>query len=357
MKKAVAFLFTLLTLITLYSCKKNLEQKETQLTELPSVPACPPGQQWNTFLKKCVESCPAGYYFDFETESCLPSSGSTTTVNYAGVNIVYELNSKILRFNNVNDMNIVMDQLDTEYENHNTNYDNQYSAFTAEQLDSIDQVNNFDEFKKFRDFEALFTGYISKRSQIETTENTWLNNNLSGIDPDTLDFTFDEAENSVFNDSYRLKIGSTTYQMTQDGLVNVSSMAIQSVAADACITNKRRTQNFYDGDRAYKLKVAIHSILVRSSVKGKVVSFKQKSGGGYKRSRTQLAVSVAGTLYESGCITPTPLSKSNPTSGFKKRRQLKVRRGDAGITYRTKYGELGSRFDTPSSNGSSIINN
>ncbi|QRN94517.1 C-type lectin domain-containing protein [Archangium violaceum] len=323
---------------------------------------------------------------------CIADSNSVT-ITYANVPVTYETSNGVLRFNSADDLYAVINQLEADYETYNTNYENQYPNLTAEQMDVVDEQNNFDEFVPYKNLERQLSGFTSKRSRIEVVERTWLANDMTGTDPDSLDITFDDAENTLFNSNYELKIGQTVYRMTEYGLTEVGGAQTQTAAAalsdscpanpnssekpktaqavppvaghgtaaaelpraqvvafsDGCITNKKVDAPFgpIDG-RTYKLKVAIHSILIRTSVKAKVVAYKQKSGGGRKRSRDQLAISIGGTLYAAGCTSPTAMGKANPASGFKKRRELKVRREDWGITYRTKSGELSGRFDTPS---------
>lgn len=349
---SLAFIISLSLLFNACSKDTSKSEKLAEIIQKGSALALYPGP--------CPYPCgdPRCAQWNEPPVGCNGGGGSNIVVNYAGVNITYETQAKILKFNSVADINKVIDQLDTDYENYNTNYENQYPDLTADQLDSVDQITGFDEFRTYRDFENMFPYFTSKRSNIETIENTWLANNLTGADPDSLDFTFDESENALFNSNYLLKIGTTTYQMTADGLIEGSGLPLDrpiGIMSIGCFTNKREKKDFPSGDRKYRLKVAIHSILIRSSVKGKVVSLKKKSGGGYKRSRADLAVSVAGTIYDGSCSGAKYISKIEPASGFKKRKQLKARRGDAGITYRTMPGELGSRFDTPSGFGSLIL--
>lgn len=240
-----------------------------------------------------------------------------------------------------------MNQLDANYETRNANYENQYPTLTDDQLDSVDLLTGFDEFKKFREFESLFSGYVSKRSQLETIENTWLTNNFNGTHPDTLD----DAENTIFNSNYQLKIGTALYQMKTDGLYNITGGPVASgnatTLADACFSNHHNKKRFTtsDGSKMFKLKVAINSWLVRSGAKGKVVSFKNKNGN-WKRSRARLAVSCGGTILNNQCAQSFTFSDRNPSpSDFKKRRQLKVARHVAGQIWRTKKGMLVSSFD------------
>jgi hypothetical protein len=330
------------------------------------------------------------------------------TASYAGVTITYEVGNHILRFNSADDVITVLDQLDADYETYNTNYINQYPNLTNDQLDDMDDQNAFDEFASFKNFEGLFSGFVSKRSQIETIENTWLSNDFSGTDPDDVDFTFDDAENTIFNDSYQFKISDDTYEMRTDGLYNLSNGALTifrqysnslmtylpkyaipgtglfptaylspdgsdystnsavdvtlmdeilnddnfDITNDICVTNVRHKGTYpYGNDRRFELKVAVHHFLVRSSAKGKVVSFKKKSGH-WKRRRSTMAVGLVGNIYITTetvpCNALMVLNRRNPSSGYNDRKKsLKTVQHGAGPAYKTKTNELYAFFELP----------
>lgn len=141
-----------------------------------------------------------------------------STVTYAGVSIIYDIQNNILKFSSAADFNAVVDQLEVDYESYNTNYENQYPNLTAEQLDDMDEQNNFDQFKPFKDFEKLFPGFYSKRSEIEGIENAWVVNGFTGADPDDTDLTFDDALNTIFNGNYSFKLQNSVYQLTATGM-------------------------------------------------------------------------------------------------------------------------------------------
>src|SRR5205814_9770539 len=136
----------------------------------------------------------------------------------------------------------------------------------------------------FRKFESQFACFKSKRAELESIENAWVDQDFTGTDPDELDYTIDDAENTLYNVNYQIKIGGSTYEMRSDGLYDITGGGIRHSSTNSgskiqglCFTNKTMTKFFPDTDpnRRYKLKVAIHSIIIRSSAKGKVVSFKK----------------------------------------------------------------------------------
>jgi len=95
-----------------------------------------------------------------------------------------------------------------------------------------------------------------------------------------------------------------------------------------------------------KLKVAINSWWVRSGAKGKVVSYKKKSNGKFKRARMQLAVGCTSTIYDNHCIQSFTVGDRNPSPwGYKNRKSLKVARHQPGIIWKTENNQFGSSFE------------
>jgi hypothetical protein len=304
------------------------------------------------------------YNGNYSTQGFNGGCGNEITATYAGVTITYEANSNILRFNSTQDVNTVLSQLDADYDYHNDTYEDQYPNLTAEQLDAMDAQTGFDQFKPFRDFENLFPGFSTKRAQIENTEITWLNNNFGGLDPDDIDLTFDNAANTIFNADYSFKVGNDVYQLTSTGLdingtlqarntfngpgsdlasgtfiinehftnanhrmsgpnaLNYDELyatAIYSANPNKtellgpnCRTNKRRIEEYKPTPtRMFRIKVAILSIGIRSTVKTKVVHFKLENGSS-KRARAEMAVSVQGVLVNTVCNWTDNVAKNKP---------------------------------------------
>jgi hypothetical protein len=321
----------------------------------------------------------------YETDPTASAAVSNIGIlySYAGVTITFEPDECILKFNSAADVNTVLNQLEADYDNYNDDYDSQYPNLTEEQLDDMDEQNEFDEFQKFKDFENIFGGFCSKRAEIENVENTWLANSFTGTDPDDIDLTFDEAENTIFNSSYSFKIGNDVYQLTSSGMYkngiyqddgggnsrimrNKEGLMFANVLSNMgyryagpmvannydampmtdCKSNKRlksppinatSTRKFYQ-------KVAINAIAARTSVKGKIVHYK-KQNGNWKRKRAEMAVGVSGPVYSLSCNSIGSKSKTNPNgAGYKKRKSLKVKEWELGTIWKTYNGEVGTSF-------------
>jgi len=322
---------------------------------------------------------------------------------YAGVSITYEFNACILKFNSLADANAVLNQLEADYDNYNDDYDSQYPNLTEEQLDDMDEQNGFDEFQNFKDFENIFGGFCSKRANIEATEIAWLANNFTGTDPDDIDLTFDDAENTIFNSSYSFKIGNDLYQLTSSGmykngvlqdeggnarifkkvteimdhgelsnswgkysgpmpLINSIGFLNNKYQSESefplfmtdCKSNKRskEKEEYDNGKQRIKIKVAINSIVVRNGVHGKVVHYKSKNGN-WKRSRTDMAVLCGGTYYTNQCNDSQQFTDRTPVNGFKKRKQISTRRHSPGhipvqgTVWKTYTTQIASSIDMP----------
>jgi hypothetical protein len=245
--------------------------------------------------------------------------------------------------------------------------DNQFpSDYTNEQRDFADSVDNFDEFFPMKQFEHNFTGFISRRSVVETTENAWLENGMTGTDPDEIDYLFDDAENTLYNREYKVKIGCDVYELREDGLYNISGTGskggiknqtnINGRTTDGSCFSNRRNSDFQfvslPQDERVKKKVAIHSFFVRSSVKSKVVYYMYKRNK-WRRRRADMATTITGDVYDGNCVQIFNLAKREPGLGFKKRRQVKsiIRWYEAGTKLKqTQHHQLGGAFDMPNGN-------
>lgn len=307
---------------------------------------------------------------------------STIVTSYAGATITFEVNGNILKFNSSANANTVLDQLETDYNNYNDNYDSNFdTTLTTDQLDSIDVVNGFDPLQPFKDFENLFPGYSSKRSGIESTENTWLNNNFNGTNPDDIDLTFDDAVNTIFNSNYSFKIGNDVYQLTSSGLyinsvfqddgtagimMKESNWVLSDFAnnlvyrgagpfaydyhlnTDLVFTNCKTNKNdkrapITTGNSKYIQKVGINYIGIRTSIVGKIVHYKNGN-----KKRASMSVGVSGPVYNLSCSSLGSKSDTNPNgAGYKKRRSLTARAWAVGPIWKTYQNEVGTAFATP----------
>lgn len=334
---------------------QNSQELVSSSNAKPLVVQCNPGYHWDYYWKKCIIDCPTGYHNDSITGACVLNGGTPPIIiSYAGVNISYYTTSHLLSFNSSSDVNTVLNQLDSDYEAYNTTYENQYPNATALQLDSLDSVNNFDQLHTYKNFEAKFAGYTSQRSVFDNNETTWLNNNMTGSDPDSLDFTVDNSDNAICNNNYQFMIAGTTYQWTSTGLITVGglqSLVVNSPSSTSCFSNYRgiSPQWFVSTDktRKCKLKVAVNDCIFRGEAKAHVKSFRIKSNGKRIRSRLSLNTRLLGPLLlNQACNLYKNVDQIKPAQGYYKRFELKiicrVPGGDAYININTFTGFFNS---------------
>lgn len=341
---------------------------------------------WSITVTAGNTSVETGYFYSLGPASTADGelTLATTISSYAGVNIHYDLMANILKFNSIADVNTVLVQLEADYDNYNDYYDSvQDTTLTGDQQDDVDALNGFNEFQPLLDFEALFPGYNSMRANIESAENLWLSSAFTTTDPDNIDFTYDDAENTIYNYAYAFKVGNDLYEMAAtDMYINGIPVTISPIKKQApefangilynnnsntmvrhasfiepansiqtmgpvCKTNEKDDVAYVVGNDKYKVKVAIHCSGVMTSAKGKVVHYKWKSGE-WKRSRTKMAVFVGGTVYTNNCSSSSLFSRRNPdTKPWLKRRQLKTARRDLfPVVFKTFTGQLVASFDT-----------
>jgi hypothetical protein len=327
-------------------------------------------------------------------------------VTYAGVSITYEVNNNILKFGSFSDVNTVLDQLDSDYNTNYDNYDSQLdTSLSVGQLDSLDEINGFSPRITFRNFENLFAGYSSKKSQIEGIESAWLYNDLSGTHPADGDLTFDDAQNTIFNTDYSFKIGNDLYNLTSTGMyvngilqgdggsvAKTSSSMLDAMFMNktfqfdysisgpmtngnngfyentnwgysgigalkpmtVCKSNKKSHHDFkYDNEtKMFELEVAIHSIVFRTGIHGKVIHFKKNNNGHWRRSRAEMAAGCGGNVYTGNCTYLDQPIERQPGSGFIKREEQKAKRHNAftspgnNTIWKTYSGEFSASFDS-----------
>jgi hypothetical protein len=114
-------------------------------------------------------------------------------------------------------------------------------------------------------------------------------------------------------------------------------------------------QNRKNNHQGIKLKVAMNSIGIRSSAKGKAVNYCINRRGKWRRCRADMGVSVAGVIFDSKCKNDQGLGTRKPVSGFKKRKELKNIHRFNSFNFKTKKAMLGSIVDFNTGTSFSLI--
>lgn len=311
------------------------------------VPDCPDGYFYNALLGRCEMQCPVGYHNDPETGNCVADD---ITKYFHGIPVT--LTNGMLKVSDTAALNTILAALENDYETWNTNYENQYPNLTADQLDSVDQITGFDEFKPLEDFENLFNqyGFTSKRTVLESQEDTWLDNNTDindSNDPDSADYTFDDFVNTVANSCYKFEIGNSIYTFTNDGSVQnglvINGVANNGVSPNGFISCKgfKNAKGYHAfGNRRIFCRLAIHGLWPWGGVvKAVTKSYKQKSNGKWKRARAHITAQVLGEGYDGSCID---LGQIGAIKIKNRRKRITAKYFDGGKILKTLSGELHS---------------
>ncbi len=218
--------------------------------------------------------------------------------------VVY--NGGMLEFQNIDHFKNVLNCLENEVEAHNTTFDAQCSGLNDDQIEMLEEKLGFNEFKPLLDFESS-KRFISLRSTIELAITSWLEHPVLDTlaDPDEHPVD-DEVMRTLLNASSQVRIAGQVYSFNTEGGGNNSP--------DSGCCRKWRSAKVwfpYAENREIKLKGSVRNWGIVSSAKAKVVSFKRKPNGNWKRYRTRLVVSISGTGYTDEC------SRSYPIGAFK----------------------------------------
>lgn len=289
---------------------------------------------------------------------------ATITTLYAGKTIVYNAEECILNFASEEDLLAVINQLNADMESYNAAYEALHSDLDEDELDDLDDQNGFDEAAVLKQFESLFGGFCSKRAQLEALEATWLDNDFGGLNPDSLDFTYDDGWNTVFNHSYLLKVNGAVYALSdtgmfidnvyQDGITRAPTRSGSIWASNEqlpdksggggpnppftaffcndCKTNKHSFEDpkpvgntgWYAGQ-----KIRIFCYGFYQGVRGKVVFYKEKNNQ-KKKARKEFGMAAGGIVWTNTICTelledPYRVDQNPNTWGqYKKRRSLKA---------------------------------
>lgn len=282
----------------------------------------------------------------------------------------------MLKFNSQTELATVLDKLEADYETYNSNYENQFPSYTADQLDYQDSISNFNEWQTVENFENLFTGFSSKGKLLFTQESNWLNvatDLTENTDSDSTDYTSDYFYNAVANINNKLIVGSDTYQSYSDGLY-LNGIKIEDEGSSARIASKvagggtqatlvlcnycdtcrnwQRSSGWsvvYNDDqgRQWKFKkvIAVRGISIdgRGHVKA-TVKARRKSGSKWKRKRAYLGLQMLGTVYSNKCQQETVINSGVYQSSRPRNHMRKQYAAVGNKFFRTKSGKIGGVF-------------
>lgn len=215
----------------------------------------------------------------------------------------------------------VIDKLDQEYQTWNSNFVNQWNHLDYGAFEAKIEELKFDEDKPLKDFEKRFN-IASVRAKISSEEETWLNNEiLTGLSPEHNYFTFEEAEQTIWNANQEYKVGNAIfvakgadllYEITDGRFSTLDSLRkgysttgkgnvkeYFEKSASFCSRYKRNDDEVnYLSDKKYERMIKIWG----RDTKIKLKSFKKK-GRRWKRHYNNLRIRVYGEVSYTDCVS------------------------------------------------------
>jgi hypothetical protein len=244
-----------------------------------------------------------------------------------------ELLDGILRFEDVNIYNSVIDQLDEACDDY---WDyilemilSEYGELEDDEFNDIIDQLAIHEDQPLIDFEEIFPEFYSLRKHLELLEIEWLEQeDPTEPDPDDHDI-FDDAERTVHNSLGEIIIGTDIFKVYPSGtriviknldfelleMINgMDTLGLdtlrhpnfefwyksgQSKESEECYDTHSIIKNPIDGDRKMKVKFKIDNWPAPGSyLKGKLKNYKKKNNGGWKTFKTNSEIFFVETDYK-----------------------------------------------------------
>jgi hypothetical protein len=292
---------------------------------------------------------------------------------YAGITVQHGM----LRFQNSVHLLQVLNQLDSEKELWNDNFQATWGSLDDDAYNAKAEQLNFDEDQPLKNFESQFS-LSSLRNKIYVEEDAWLDNTT--LDPNTdpkSNTTIDgEIFQSVFNAQGEMRIGDSIYVekpyidvlRTVGGSPNTKALILipngditvlnqiraksfltgadftssrgrvgafynkakpvtdnYDKSASGCKGHKRSFDEFpYDnGNKRYYVETKIRNYFIWSNVAAQTVSYKKRDNGKWRRWKTSIGVTIAGDVSNYDCTITGPFSTKEKLD--KKRKSVSVR--------------------------------
>lgn len=225
------------------------------------------------------------------------------------------INGDKLQFLDFDHFRGVLECLEYQVDLHNDEFEAQHTALSDDEIDSVADSLNFDDWQPLVDFEQRFS-FGSRRKFIEDKILLWLDNPVLDTlnDPDELDGLSEELR-TLLNVNGEVVIGKET----------INYLVEESTERATCFIYKRKADYFdnpWDNKHRIKLKAVAHSYPWKMKIKSKVVNYKKKNNGNWKRSRTRLYIAVSALVRDTDCNFPL---RAGLTNGPKRRKSLKAK--------------------------------
>ncbi len=223
----------------------------------------------------------------------------------------------MLEFRDAAQFQQVLDCLDAAVEANNDAFEAKYSNLSDDEVEVIEEKTGFNEDQPLIDFENS-KRFVSLRSSVETAIVAWLDHDNLDPNTDPDDITVDdEVMRTVLNTAYKVKVGGQIYDFSVAG-----GGSPDATCCKKWLSGGPKFVQYEGGAKQFKIKGSVRDFGIVSVAKSKVVSFKKKSNGHWKRYKTRLVANVAGTGFNSDC---TKSAAFGGTKGPKRKKHLTVK--------------------------------
>lgn len=300
--------------------------------------------------------------------------------------------NSMLKFNTLNDFNDVYNQLDYYVENY-SGYDAYMS--TSTNLDYVDNLLDqlgIDEFQPLRAFESKYQGFVSYRKQLEEEEDNYLNNGgdpTSTNNPEIAHYVNDDifrsmlnrdgcimVENVLFkifpngvtygiinptgsqynevnnpyyashnyeyinsttntiNNVYKISEGQPIPMIIDDDNMDTIRGPLRLMGSQGCLLWRRQNsipKKYATDTKRYISTVRVMNMGVYNKAVSKILHYKIKSNGKWKRSRAKLSAKISQIINPSIDECGTSMNQGK-IEKFRKRRRVHTT-ANLGITY------------------------
>lgn len=265
----------------------------------------------------------------------------------------------ILAFEDSVDVMEAVLYLEEKWEYHNDTFSNNYPELTIDQLDSLDEALSFNEDLPLIQFESLMS-FNSLRDSLETETDAWLDNTelVDSTNPDNHHIA-DPFLQTLLTPFCEIIIDSSIFTLHQDGSYtevyslnfDVQDSVKQGIfdpeqspngrlekrdnnssppPYDCCkrLFDDKGYEKNYNGNRRIKGLLDLRRFPWTSSIVARTISYKKKSNGKWRRSRSHISAEVSGEavwdlVTDYSCVgEPDAFHKD---SGTKKRKRVVAR--------------------------------
>lgn len=283
----------------------------------------------------------------------------------------------MLSFNDTEEFLETLKELEELTVSYEDNFMSMWNSLDEDELDKKMDELNYDSRQPLIDFQEQFSGFSSLLNTVIEQEKVFLNNEMLDDlnDPDDM-YIYDDELRAVLNNKGQVKIGTSLYQMTRFGYIEITDGDYNTLAlvenGDASTIDapnviihgayfgskegKNNVNNATNGgcrtwisdehhyyptsDRRIKGKQVLngYSYIWGSSVKAKTVHYK-KIRRKWKRRPGTITAEVRGESKNQYCALPSP----NNMTVTRNRTEVKVKRtipSSANFVIHTEYRQL-----------------